>query len=209
MKKLAVLLVAVLVAAPAFAENGILKLSLWDNIAVAVPNNIHNITGLDLGIASKADTVDGIQWDFIYNDVHKVRGIKSALFYTRSYQFYGIQSAFLNISDGGFRGLQAGIANIAHNTSVGVQLGIYNKVKHPNPYDSASLSGLQVGIYNEIQLLQGLQLGIVNNAHDISKGLQLGFVNNAHHISKGLQVGLVNIAKNGWFPMMVFVNGRF
>ena len=67
MKKIA-LIMALFAAAvlPAAAESGNLKLSLWDEIAVAVPNNIHDIKGVDLGIASKTATVTGLQFDFLF-----------------------------------------------------------------------------------------------------------------------------------------------
>ena len=55
--------------------------------------------------------------------------------------------------------------------------------------------------------LKGAQLGFYNQAESLT-GVQLGFVNNVKNIH-GLQIGLVNIAKNGWFPVMVLVNGRF
>ena len=94
MKKVAVLLAVLFAAAPVFAgDKGIIKLSLWDNIAVALPNNIHNVTGLSLGIGSKVDTLDGIQWDFIYNDANKVRGIKSAYIYETADVVYGLEGA--------------------------------------------------------------------------------------------------------------------
>ena len=187
MKKLAVLLAAVLVTAPAFAGNtGIIKLSLWDNIAVALPNNTNHVTGVDLGIGSTTAKVDGVQLDLIYSEVGYLRGVNSAwivakvgegyglndAIYARSNRFYGLQGGIININDSRLGGVQYGIANIAHGAVTGAQLGFYNQVE---------------------------------DLH----GLQLGFVNNAHHISKGLQIGLVNIAKNGWFPVMVLVNGRF
>ena len=53
----------------------------------------------------------------------------------------------------------------------------------------------------------GVQWGFFNKAEFIH-GAQLGFVNYARTI-EGLQIGLINIAENGWFPAMVFVNGRF
>lgn len=187
MKKLAVLLVAVLVAAPAFAENGILKLSLWDNIAVALPNNTQTVRGVDLGIGSKTNSIYGWQANLIAGEAGELRGINEAIgyvkvnegyginsawIYARSNEFYGIQGAIVDVNDRHFGGFQGGLVNLAHGKLIGAQLGIYNQVE---------------------------------DLH----GVQLGFVNNAHHISKGLQLGIVNIAKNGWFPVMVLVNGRF
>ncbi len=173
MKKVAVLLAVLFAAAPVFAgDNGIIKLSLWNDIAVAVPNNIHDVRGASFGIGSKVDSLYGLQWDFIYNNAQEVRGIKAAWFYETSDVVYGAEGALVSVNRQELRGLQEGFINIAKGEVIGAQIGLYNQVE---------------------------------DLH----GVQLGFVNNARHISKGLQVGLVNIAKNGWFPVMVIVNGRF
>ena len=188
MKKLIVLLAALLVAAPAFAGNtGYVKLSLWDDIAVAAPNNIHNITGVDLGIGSKADTVDGIQWDFIYNDAHKVRGIKSAWIYDTADIVYGIQGGLVTVNRQDMRGVQGGLVAISKGSMQGVQWGWLNLALE------GKVTGLQAGLFNYADQVSGLQLGLVNYAKNIY----------------GLQLGLVNIAKNGWLPAMIIVNGRF
>ena len=80
MKKLAVLLVAVLCAAPAFAgDTGIIKLSLWGDIAVAAPNNKDHVTGIDIGIGSSTQKVDGVQVDLIYSEAGTVRGVNDDL----------------------------------------------------------------------------------------------------------------------------------
>ena len=186
MKKLAVLLVAVLVAAPAFAENGILKLSLWDNIAVALPNNTQTVRGIDLGIGSNTDSIYGLQWNIVKSEAGELRGINEAWIYAKVGEGYGINGAIYSRSNH-FYGLQGGIVTVNDSFLGGLQGGWIN-ISH------GKLIGAQIGIYNQVEDLHGLQLG---------------FVNNAHHISKGLQVGLVNIAKNGWFPVMVLVNGRF
>ncbi len=188
MKKLVVLFAALICAAPVFAGNtGYVKLSLWDDIAVAAPNNIHNITGLDLGFGSKADTVDGVQYDFIYSDAHKVRGIKTAWFYNTADIVYGIQGGLVTVNRDDMRGVQGGLVAISKGSMQGVQWGWIN-----------------LGLEGKVT---GLQAGLVNYANQVT-GLQLGFVNYAKNIY-GLQLGLVNIAKNGWLPAMVIVNGRF
>lgn len=173
MKKLAVLFAAVMMAAPAFAgDTGILKLSLWDNVAVALPNHTDYVTGLNIGIGAKTDKVDGVQWDLISSKAGKVRGINTAWIYASANEVYGVESGLVAINNRKLVGLHGGWINIAHG----------------------ELTGAQLGLYNQVADLHGLQLGLVNNAK---------------HISKGLQIGLVNIAKNGWFPVMVLVNGRF
>ncbi len=173
MKKVAVLLAVLFAAAPVFAgDNGIIKLSLWGDAAVAIPNNIHDVRGVSLGIGSNVDSLYGFQGDFIYNNAKEVRGIKAAYFYETADVVWGAQGAFISVNRQEVKGLQGGFINIARGEVTGAQFGLYNQV---------------------------------GDLH----GLQLGFVNNARHISKGLQVGLLNIAKNGWLPFMVIVNGRF
>jgi hypothetical protein len=68
--------------------------------------------------------------------------------------------------------------------------------------------GLQTALVDTGNAVEGVQWGFYNGAKNMN-GLQLGFINVADNI-KGLQVGLVNvIKKNGWFPVMVIVNGSF
>jgi len=173
MKKVAVLLAVLFAAAPVFAaDKGIVKLSLWGDTAVAIPNNIHNVRGVSVGIGSNVNSLYGLQWDFIYNNAREIRGIKAAWIYETSDVVWGMEHALVSVNRREVRGVQDGWVNIAHGEVTGAQLGIYNQVEDLN-------------------------------------GVQLGIVNNARHISKGLQVGLVNIAKNGWLPVMVLVNGRF
>ena len=174
MKKLAVLAVALFITAPAFAccGDGIVKLSLWDNIAVALPNNIHNVTGVSLGIGSNVDTLDGLQWDFIYNNARKVRGVKAAGFYNTADIVYGMQGSLVTVNNRDLKGLQSGLVNISQGEVTGVQWGL------------------------------------VNLAHGHVTGVQLGLVNYVNSI-KGLQLGLLNIARNGYLPAMIFINGRF
>ena len=173
MKKLAVLFAVLFAAAPVFAgDSGIFKLSLWGDIAAALPNNTQKVTGLVLGIGANTDTVYGLQWDFIASTAHEVRGVNAAWIYTKADVVYGLQESIVAINESEMIGLQGGWINLAHGT----------------------VTGAQIGIYNQVEDLHGLQLGLVNNAR---------------HISKGLQLGIVNIAKNGWFPVMVLVNGRF
>jgi len=173
MKKIAVLLAAVLCAAPVFAgDAGIIKLSLWDRVAVAAPNNIDHITGVNIGIGANTEHVDGVQWNLVWSEADLVHGINSAYIVAKSNEVVGIQNAIVSINEKSVTGLEDGLVNLANGEVIGAQIGFFNKV--------GDLHGAQIGI-----------------------------VNYAENISKGLQVGLVNIAKNGWFPVMIIVNGRF
>ncbi|MBR3632625.1 MAG: hypothetical protein IKN49_06185 [Elusimicrobiaceae bacterium] len=192
MKKLVLMaaLLGLLCALPSAAtagDTGIIKLSLWDDIAIAAPNNIHNITGLDLGIGSKADTVDGVQLDLIYSNTYKTRGVKSAFIYNTADIVYGLQGGLITINKQDMRGIQGGLVSISEGDLTGLHDGYVNIAK-----------GEVVGV----------QAGLVNWNTGSLTGVQLGLVNYVNHI-KGLQIGLINIAKNGWLPAMVIVNGRF
>ena len=187
MKKLVVLWAAVLCACPAFAgDKGILKLSLWDDIAVALPNNTQTVRGVDLGIGSNTDSIYGLQLDLIASKADEVRGFNEAFIYARSNELYGLQGAIYNVSNNLY-GIQGGLVAVNNRELRGFEGGWINSAH-------GTLIGAQLGIYNQVEDLHGAQIGIVNNAR---------------HICKGFQVGIVNIAKNGWFPVMVLVNGRF
>ncbi len=55
----------------------------------------------------------------------------------------------------------------------------------------------------------GVQWGLVNISKGNVTGVQFGLVNYTETIT-GIQLGLVNtIKKNGWLPIMIFINGRF
>ena len=187
MKKLAVLLAVVFCAAPVFAgDTGILKLSLWGDIAVAVPNNTQHVTGVDLGIGSSTEKIDGLQLDLIYSEAGTVRGINSAFIVSKADLVYGLQGGIYNKANSVY-GIQGGLIAINETELVGLHDGWIN-IAH------GTLVGVQAGIYNQVEDLHGVQLGLVNNAR---------------FISKGLQIGLVNIAKNGWVKVLPIVNGHF
>ena len=69
-----------------------------------------------------------------------------------------------------------------------------------------SLSGVQLSFVN-IQERQhddfALQIGAYNQSG--KNGIQLGFINHGKN-NAAFQLGLININKNGFFPVMIFVN---
>ena len=145
MKKLFLLAAVILgFAFPANAHQGAghFKLSLWDNIAVAIPHNIYDIKGLDLGIGSKANTVTGVQWDLIWADASHLTGASLALV-TRNSQTTGAQLGAINLSEAEL---------------IGAQLGFYNQANY--------VTGVQIGLVNYAKQLYGLQLGILNIAEN-------------------------------------------
>jgi hypothetical protein len=204
MKKIVALVAAVLCAAPAFAgDKGIIKLSLWDDVAIAAPNNINDVRGVSLGIGSTVDSIYGFQWDLIRNHSREVRGIQSSWIYNTSDVLWGAQSALgLTINRGELRGIQGSAVTINERELTGAQFGVVNIAR-------GHVTGAQLGAVNyNTGSTKGLEAGFVNWNEGHVSGVQLGLVNYARDIY-GLQVGLVNIAENGYFPVMVLVNGRF
>ena len=187
MKKFFVLLTVSFLSFPAFATNSALKLSLWDNMAVAMPtNNIYNVSGVDLGIGSKTDSVVGAQIDLIWAQTnYQLNGASFAWLVNMANKVSGFQTAvFVKASD--VRGVQFGAANLAY-----------------------AFNGAQVGAVNLSSVVNGAQIGFYNQADSLVSGFQIGLLNYARSITQGMQFGLLNIAENGFFPVMVFVNGRF
>ena len=187
MKKLFLALLFAALAFPAAAyEPSNFKLSLWDRTAIATPNtNLDDIAGVDLGIGSYAETVDGVQYDIVFaNTNDRVRGWQHAWLVAFTGNFVGFQSAAFARADS-FQGAQGALINLTTRTATGAQLGFVNVAD--------SITGGQLAFVNVAQYVHGAQVGLFNYAKTID----------------GLQVGLLNVAGNGWFPAMVFVNGRF
>lgn len=92
----------------------------------------------------------------------------------------------LNRCDRDFTGLQAAfLVNIAEGTCEGVQIAPINR--------AIDLSGLQLGIYNNIDRGAGTQIGIINYARSL----------------EGLQIGAINIIGDSTIPFCPFVNFAF
>lgn len=153
MKKIVMLLCLAVFSAPAFAGVSALKLSLWDRAAIGIPNHIDNVRGLDLGLASTADTMYGVQFDILYANTKE--------------KMVGLSHALIDLA-GEVRGVQGGLYAKANDVK-GVQWGGIS-VTH------GEMAGLQWGIYNQADTVKGVQLGLINYAKNI-KGIQVGLVN--------------------------------
>lgn len=188
MKKVFLCLIVLCTTCTAFAaQDSTLKLSLWDNNAIAIStNNIYNVTGVDLGIGSKTDRVNGAQIDLIWAETnYQLTGASFAWLVNMARKVSGFQTAaFVKAVD--VTGAQMGVANL-----------------------TTSLNGAQVGGVNLASSLNGAQVGFYNHADQVISGFQIGLLNYARAITQGVQIGLLNIAENGFFPVMIFVNGRF
>lgn len=151
MKKAVILATFLLLTAPVFA--GALKLSIWDKAAIAIPGNINQVTGLDLGLGSTAQNLYGVQFDLLYSNTRQ--------------NMYGLSHALIDLASE-VKGIQGGLFARANNVS-GVQWGTIN-------ITDDQMTGVQWGLYNQADSVTGLQLGLINYAKNI-QGLQIGLVN--------------------------------
>ncbi|MBR2426689.1 MAG: hypothetical protein IKB16_08105 [Lentisphaeria bacterium] len=74
-------------------------------------------------------------------------------------------------------------------------------VNHAKKFDG----GLQFGAINLSDNLDDISIQWGTFNHSGKDGIQLGFVNNCSNNAK-FQLGFININKNGFFPVMIFVN---
>ena len=138
MKRVVLSLVAVVMLFAVSAQAQVFKLSLWDDICI--PNGDYT-GGLELGIGSQTQAVDGVQLGIIYSQAGKLQGVQLGL---------------INNTDDGI-GVQWGLANIAQDFT-GAQVGFVNYAKET--------TGLQLGFVNYTETMKGLQLGLVNIIKD-------------------------------------------
>ena len=138
MKRVVLSLVAVVMLFAVSAQAQVFKLSLWDDICI--PNGDYT-GGLELGIGSQTQSVDGVQLGIIYSQAGKLQGVQLGL---------------INNTDDGI-GVQWGLANIAQDFT-GAQVGFVNYAKET--------TGLQLGFVNYTETMKGLQLGLVNIIKD-------------------------------------------
>ncbi|MBO7431892.1 MAG: hypothetical protein J6U02_03240 [Elusimicrobia bacterium] len=149
MKKVVLSLVAVFMLFAVSAQAQVFKLSLWGDICV--PNEDYT-GGLELGIGSETEAVDGVQWGIIYSKAGKLQGVQLGLV-NNTDDGTGVQWGLVNLAQD-FTGIQYGFVNWTKGEFTGAQLGFVNYSKQ--------VTGLQWGFVNYTETMKGIQLGLVN-----------------------------------------------
>lgn len=149
MKKVVLSLVAVFMLFAVSAQAQVFKLSLWGDICV--PNEDYT-GGLELGIGSETEAVDGVQWGIIYSKAGKLQGVQLGLV-NNTDDGVGVQWGLVNLAQD-FKGIQYGFVNWTKGEFTGAQLGFINYSKQ--------VTGLQWGFVNYTETMKGIQLGLVN-----------------------------------------------
>jgi len=160
----------------------------------------YSVVGLRLGLAADNVAVDGIDVVGV-GEVGAANGIAVGLAY-RAEQHHGICFG-LAVDPGELRGVQ--VAAVPHyRTGIegrkqsvqGVQVGLFNATDR--------LQGLQLApVWNNAGSVQGAQVGLVNVTRDRVEGVQFGLINSCRG---GLQIGLLCWNPNGFLPVFPFFN---
>lgn len=175
--------------------------------------------------------VCGLRLSFIYGDCGEFTGLDIGIANRARGDFYGLGVGGVNIAGGNVYGAQFGLVNwidddnrnaAVDKRSCGLQWGLLNQADAFCGVQDGfvnvateSFSGLQTSLVNYANNLRGVQCGAyfifgVNIANGPVHGCQVGLVNYAEEMARGLQIGLVNIiGRNGWAPVLPFVNGHF
>jgi len=133
-----------------------------------------------------------------------VRGARFGLISARNQDVVGFDGVlFASLTSGDQTGLQLSIYAEVGGTLRGVQLGVLRADVE------GDATGLQVSnIATRAASLVGAQISsLYNRAHAV-RGLQIALVNDAHDL-EGLQIGILNLNRNGWLPIVPFLNVGF
>jgi hypothetical protein len=169
-------------------------------------------------------------WDSVQavDRERSIHGLRLALPYGRNWDVHGLDIGIVNRVDHDLEGVQWSVAGFVGGDLHGLQ---YNWLMSSVEGEA---EGVQFGVVNSVDALEGAQLGAVNYARDgatgagfgivnayegASVGAQLGLVNYASRIEgvqfglvnvtdhlHGVQIGLVNVARNGFLPVFVIFN---
>ncbi len=173
-------------------SEGMLPLAIGILPPLQMPPETWDVVGIRLNLlAGRHNNVAVIDIGTLANlALGEVIGIEVAGLWNQVNQdLMGIQiSGIANRVYGDLTGLQiAGIANYngAADTT-GLQIAPVN-------VNQGETTGVQIGIYNQVQFMSGLQIGLFNSAKNLY----------------GMQLGLCNLISQSPFPFMVIMNLGF
>ena len=148
---LPVLLLALLLAAPAHAQNPI-------QLALVAPT---------LQLVPESEAVNGLRIS-LYGSNAAMTGLDIGLVSRTGGEFTGIQWGLVGLNEGNTTGIQIQTVSVTQGLMKGIQLGLVNS--------ASSGEGFQWGAFNHSRNYRGLQLAFVNYAESMD-GIQLGLIN--------------------------------
>ncbi len=136
-------------------------------------------------VHNQNETFDGIQASFVSNiNFTQFRGLQAAFVYCQAGDFMGAQGALVSLAKD-WMGVQSALAVSVTGDGTGFQAAGVNVV-------NGKFTGVQCGIYSQVEECSGLQLGLVNISG-----------------KKGFQIGLVNYIEDALIPVFPILNFSF
>ena len=150
-------------------------------------------------IGSEDASVLGVRLSLPYAKHAGVIGIDAGIVNDAGY-LAGVQIGLVNLAEE-FHGLQLGVFNYSEGDVLGgAQIGLFNKCDH-------GVCGLQAGLINFCNKLEGVQIGLINTAERL-EGFQLGLINMTSSLY-GVQLGAANMEMYENCIALPFLNVRF
>ena len=150
-------------------------------------------------IGSEDASVLGVRLSLPYAKHAGVIGIDAGVVNDAGY-LAGVQIGLVNLAEE-FHGLQLGVFNYSEGDVLGgAQIGLFNKCDH-------GVYGLQAGLINFCNRLEGVQIGLINTAERL-EGFQLGLINMTSSLY-GVQLGAANMEMCEDCIALPFLNVRF
>jgi hypothetical protein len=170
---------------------------------------IGKLNGISVGVVNCMYRANGLVIGAVGNAIAEMRGLGIAFMNDVGFRMHGVQVALLGnvVSNGriledslrnkekGLIGLQVGGANVVFSSSAsGMQIGFLNGVH-------GKLEGIQMGLMNKGNTLQGMQISVYTNKCRTLQGVQIGLYNECSSL-RGVQIGLLNFCEGRLSPLL-------
>ena len=154
-------------------------------------------TGLLFATLNKGKSIKGISFNLLGARNDDVTGISCSSMLSEIKKLRGLTVNGLGSDVEDCEGASFSLIN-AHINSKGVMVAGLNKAK--------DMSGLQLGLGNDADFLQGFQCGLLNSIKkkEHSWNVQFGIINTTK--GRNIQIGLLNFCKDGFLPFFPLIN---
>jgi len=166
-----------------------------NGISVGVIHCMYRANGLVIGVLGSAIAeMRGLEIDLFGNVVgSRMRGVQVAVLGNGVLNDRILEDSLPN-KEKGLIGLQVGGLNTVSYSALGMQIGFRNWVL-------GKLEGIQMGLVNIGNTLQGTQISVAINRCRALQGVQIGLYNECSSL-RGVQIGLLNFCEGRLSPFL-------
>jgi len=169
---------------------------------------IGKLNGISVGVVNLMYRANGLVIGGVGNAIAEMRGLDIALLNVVRFRMRGVQVAlFGNVvsndpilkdslpnKEKELIDLQVGGINVVSFSALGMQIGLLNRVHGEH-------EGIQIGLGNMGNTLQGMQISVAINSCGTLQGVQIGLVNECSSL-RGVQIGLLNFCEGRLSPFL-------